>query len=152
MSNTQDSNERADGAPYLVQPGVGNDVEEGGNTNSSNLVNLFNFPNTFQGNPLIPMPYQQPPTNYMFMPSSHNWPFPYNHSTNHAMDIDSPSSHNSSDGEWVGHACYQLLQHIHHENKTCNDPVGHAAAVKCNNDASYITAIKLIEDDIARPH
>ncbi|KAF9253946.1 hypothetical protein L218DRAFT_951940 [Marasmius fiardii PR-910] len=86
------------------------------------------------------MPYQQPPANYMFMPPGQNWPFPYNHSTNHAMDVDSPDSRNSSDGEWVGHACYQLLQHIHHENKTCNDPIGHTTAAKCNNDASYIAA------------
>ncbi|KAF9257669.1 hypothetical protein L218DRAFT_1005908 [Marasmius fiardii PR-910] len=88
------------------------------------------------------MPYQQPPANYMFMPPGQNWPFPYNHSTNHAMDVDPPNSRNSSDGEW----------HIHRENKTCNNPVGHAAAAECNNDASYIAAVELIEDDIARPH
>ncbi|KAF9250620.1 hypothetical protein L218DRAFT_952021, partial [Marasmius fiardii PR-910] len=88
----------------------------------------------------------------MFMPPGQNWPFPYNHSTNHAMDVDSPNSCNSSDGEWVGHARYRLLQDIHRENKTCNDPVGHTAAAECNNDASYIATIKLIEDDIARPH
>ncbi|KAK1221503.1 hypothetical protein PQX77_015685 [Marasmius sp. AFHP31] len=56
------------------------------------------------------------------------------------------------DGDWVSHPGHRIVDHIHRNNRKCNDLLGHIIMAKRRGDPRLKAALKDIEDDIVQPY
>ncbi|KAL0058286.1 hypothetical protein AAF712_015048 [Marasmius tenuissimus] len=66
------------------------------------------------------------------------------------MDVD--RTDRSDPGNWVAHPEYRIVSHIHRDIHGCPDLLGHLVTAKQAGDPTLATALKNIEDDVARPY
>ncbi|KAF9254757.1 hypothetical protein L218DRAFT_951303 [Marasmius fiardii PR-910] len=109
-----------------------------------------------QGSPFNPNQFSQfTPLNYMYPgwmvqhPGMHMMP-PRPTARTTSMDLDGIEP--SDKGDWVSHPEHCIVNHIHRNNRKCNNLLGHIIIAKRRGDPRLKAVLKDIEDDIMQPY